>query len=123
MTLNRYEKVDMFATQTQRTDKRIINLIKTLIKFGRVKINDKSDFLSVYDNLDINAEIIDSDNISEYGNELLTHNDFLQRQFKKLKNKINKDDSIFLVLNYYDEKGIYYNWGLIGSDSFAFQNR
>ena len=55
----------------------------------------------MFDNICINSEIINSENISEYDEELL-----VDVVGKRTINKIKRDENLFLVLNYYDANSV-----------------
>ena len=88
-----------------KRDQDYANVIFYLIKNGfsgkKLYQIEKEDIKFMYDNLCINSEIINSDNIKDYDEMLL-----IEKVGKNRINKIKKDDSLFLVLNYYNAHSV-----------------
>ena len=96
---------DYIRETIYKTDKDYANVVFYLIKNGfagkPLRQIEKCNIDTMFDNLEINSEIINSDNISEYDEEFL-----VDVVGKRTINKIKKDENLFLVLNYYDVKSI-----------------
>jgi hypothetical protein len=85
-----------------KPNKLYLNIAYYLIKNRLVKCNDLMDLYIVYDNLIINNEIIDKNNVNEYGKDTLERLSNLKHStiLKRLNN--NK----ILLLNYYNKNDL-----------------
>jgi len=96
---------DYIRETIYKTDKDYANVVFYLIKNGfagkPLRQIEENDIETMFDNLWINSEIIDSDNIKGYDEMLL-----IEKVGKRTINKIKKDENLFLVLNYYDANSV-----------------
>jgi hypothetical protein len=85
--------------QAWRNDKLLINIVYFLQANRLVKIEDIEDFNEIYDNLEINNEIISSDNVSEYDLSYIKEKFNIRFTVNTIKEKINQGQ--ILLLNFY----------------------
>lgn len=104
MTLKQIKKtLKEWHNESHRNDLDLLNITYYLIKnyhySKSIKNIDESDLMIIYDNLLINNEIIDSDNLNDYGEKYISSLMINNQTMKKIKN-----GSHFLLLNYYNDK-------------------
>lgn len=85
--------------QAWRNDKLLINIVYFLQANRLVKIEDIEDFNEIYDNLEINNEIISNDNVSEYDLSYIKEKFNIRFTVNTIKEKINQGQ--ILLLNFY----------------------
>lgn len=103
---------DYIRDTVYKINQDLANVVYYLIKNGfsgkTLRQIEKDDIILMFDNLYYNSEIIDSDIIKDYNEKFLIEKVAINRV-----NKIKKDNTLFLLLNYYDANTVFNNSSFI----------